>query len=458
MDRREFFLGGAAALSVGAAWGTNAFAQQAAPINLNVQNASFDLGKGITRGLVSTVSNAPPPVLHLRKNQPAKLRVGNQLSDYTTMHWHGLRIPNKMDGVPYLTQFPIGPGSSFDYEFTPPDSGTYWYHPHCQTMEQMAHGLTGILVVEDENDPQFDAEIALNLKDFHLDKNGGLDTPYTKRGAARGGTMGNVMTSNWLQNPTYDAPAGGIVRLRIAATDTARIYRLALSGAKGKLVAIDGHATDLVPWPTKDAPLILAPGQRVDMAIQMPEEGQAVTLNHHALSGSRALAQLRPAGQSLKHQLDDLPTLPRNQLPEPDLSTAETHEFLFGWTPEADPQNNGWCGSLGYSFWSINKTPWPGDAEPNVGPLAEMKLGKSYILRLRNESPNDHPIHLHGLVFKLLRSNKREIPQIWTDTAHLLKDETMEVALVADNLGDWAFHCHVIEHQKSGLAGYLSVV
>jgi FtsP/CotA-like multicopper oxidase with cupredoxin domain len=458
MDRREFFLGGAAALSVGAAWGTNAFAQQADPIAINVQNAAFDLGKGLTHGLVSTSKNMPPPVLRLRKNQPAKLRVSNQLSDYTTMHWHGLRIPNKMDGVPYLTQFPIGPGTSFDYEFTPPDSGTYWYHPHCQTMEQMAHGLTGILIVEDEKDPQFDAEIALNLKDFHLDKDGGLDTPYTKRGAARGGTMGNVMATNWLQNPSYKAPAGGLVRLRIAATDTARIYRIALDGAKGKVVAMDGHATDLVPWPTKDTPLIVAPGQRVDMAIQMPTEGGVVTLNHHALSGSRSLAQLVPVGQNLKHQLEDLPALARNLLPEPDLSTAETHEFLFGWTPEADPQNNGWCGSLGYSFWSINKKPWPGDAEPNVGPLAEMKLGKSYILRLRNESPNDHPIHLHGLVFKLLRSNKRDIPQIWTDTAHLLKDETIDVALVADNLGDWAFHCHVIEHQKSGLAGYLSVV
>lgn len=458
MDRREFFLGSAAALSVGAALGTNALAQTDAPSIINVQNAAFDLGKGLTQGLVSTSADAPPPVLRMAKNRPSKLRVHNQLADYTSMHWHGLRIANKMDGVPYLTQFPIAPGETFDYEFTPPDSGTYWYHPHCQTMEQMARGLTGVLVVEDKNDPEFDAELVLNLKDFHLDKTGALDTPYTKRGAARGGTMGNVMATNWLQNPTYDAPAGGVVRLRIAATDTARIYRLALSGAKGKVVAMDGHATELLPWPTPENPLILAPGQRVDMAIELPAEGTAVTLSHHALSGSRPLARIRPVGQSLNHALDDLPPLARNQLAEPDLSAAEIHEFMFGWTPEADPQNNGWCGSLGYSFWSINKKPWPGDAEPNVGPLAELKLGKSYILRLRNESPNDHPIHLHGLVFKLLRSNKRDIPQIWTDTAHLLKDETMEVALVADNLGDWAFHCHVIEHQKTGLAGYLSVV
>ena len=85
-------------------------------------------------------------------------------------------------------------------------------------------------------------------------------------------------------------------------------------------------------------------------------------------------------------------------------------------------------------------------------------MGKSYILRLRNESPNLHPIHLHGLVFKPIRSNLRHLPANYTDTLLLLKDEVVEVALLADNPGDWAFHCHVIEHQKTGLSGYIKVV
>jgi FtsP/CotA-like multicopper oxidase with cupredoxin domain len=92
-----------------------------------------------------------------------------------------------------------------------------------------------------------------------------------------------------------------------------------------------------------------------------------------------------------------------------------------------------------------------------VAPLAVLKPGRSYVLRLRNETPNDHPIHLHGLTFRLLRSNKRPIPPLLTDTALLQSGETMEVALVADNPGDWAFHCHVIEHQKTGLTGYIRV-
>ena len=111
---------------------------------------------------------------------------------------------------------------------------------------------------------------------------------------------------------------------------------------------------------------------------------------------------------------------------------------------------------MGYTFWSINRTPWPGDAS-GTGPLAVLKHGKSHILRLRNESPNEHPIHLHGLTFLPIRSNKRAVANNWTDTALLLREETLDIALVADNLGDWAFHCHVIEHQKTGLAGYIRV-
>ena len=89
-----------------------------------------------------------------------------------------------------------------------------------------------------------------------------------------------------------------------------------------------------------------------------------------------------------------------------------------------------------------------GDAASGIRPLAQLELGKSYIFRLRDESPHAHPIHLHGLSFLPLRSNKRRLKRNWTDTALLLRGETVDVALVADNPGDWAFHCHVIEHQK----------
>lgn len=102
-----------------------------------MQPASFTFRNQPTRGMVSLSPDAPPPVIRGRQGQPMHLRVSNRTPDYTAMHWHGLRIANAMDGVPYLTQMPIAAGESFGYEFTPPDAGTYWYHPHCMTMAQL---------------------------------------------------------------------------------------------------------------------------------------------------------------------------------------------------------------------------------------------------------------------------------------------------------------------------------
>lgn len=86
-----------------------------------------------------------------------------------------------------------------------------------------------------------------------------------------------------------------------------------------------------------------------------------------------------------------------------------------------------------------------------------MRLGETHVLRFQNETKNDHPIHLHGMTFRLLRSNKRSLLPLWTDTALLRAQETIDVAVVADNPGDWMFHCHVIEHQKTGLSGFIRV-
>ena len=393
MKRRDFLLSsGAAALGLAAAG--RLLAQGPATQELVIQKAAYRFRDSITQGLVSLSPDAPPPVLRGRVGTPMRLAVTNQTPDYTAMHWHGLRIPNAMDGVPYLTQMPIAPGETFTYDFTPPDAGTYWYHPHCMTMAQMAHGLTGMMVIEEDRDTGFDSEETLNLRDFRLAEDGSFLPYYTARGAARGGTHGNVLTTNWDQDPIYDHAAGSLVRLRIANTDTTRIYRLHLGEAQARLIAWDGHPVrQSLALPSHAAPLYLGPGQRVDFALRMPEgEGQIVPVIAE-LPGrkTRIMAQLRSIGASLARDLRDLPPLPENPVALPDLDRADMLEFVFGWTPEGGAPNDGLCGSLGYSFWSINRTPWAGDAATGTGPLAVLQRGKSYVLRLRNESPNLHP-------------------------------------------------------------------
>ncbi len=458
MKRREFLLGGAAAVS---AFGAGGFGWAQGPDELVLQPASFTLRNTPTTGMVSLSPDRPPPVLFGQQGKPMRLAVRNTLPDYTAMHWHGLRIANEMDGVPYLTQMPIGEGEVFIYDFTPPDAGTYWYHPHCMTMEQTSHGLTGVMVIAESEDPGFDADQVINLRDFRLDEDDRFLPAYTQRGAARAGTFGNVHTANWLAAPVYDHTAGSLVRLRVVNTDTTRIYRLHLSETGAQIIAWDGHPVEVdMRLPSAEQPLLIGPGQRVDFAIAMPtEEGKTVDLMAK-LPGQRprAMASLRAVGASMARDLRELKPLPQNPVAKPDLANAEVIDFVFGWTPEGTVPDNGFCGSLGYNFWSINRTPWPGDAALGVGTLATLEKGKSYVLRLRNESPNLHPIHLHGLAFVPLRSNQRALPPLMTDTMLLLKDEVVEIALVADNPGDWAFHCHVIEHQKTGLTGFIRVV
>ncbi|SDX58772.1 Multicopper oxidase with three cupredoxin domains (includes cell division protein FtsP and spore coat protein CotA) [Ruegeria halocynthiae] len=458
MKRREFLLGSGAAAG---ALGLGGFALASGPQELAIQPASFSLREQVTEGMVSLSPDAPPPVLYGKQGEVMRLPVRNTLPDYTAMHWHGLRIANQMDGVPYLTQIPMGEGETFHYEFTPPDAGTYWYHPHCMTMEQMAHGLTGVMVITEAEDPGFNSEQVINLRDFRLDDAGAFLPAYTPRGAARAGTFGNVHTANWMQAPAYDHAAGSLVRLRVVNTDTTRIYKLHLDGAGARIIAWDGHPVEIdVPMPSANDPLLVGPGQRVDFAVRMPES-ESQTINLMAkLPGQpmRAMARLRALGASVARDLRELSPLVANPVAKPNLDNAQLHEFVFGWTPEGGEPNNGFCGSLGYNFWSINRTPWPGDAAQDVGPLATLEMDKSYVLRLRNESPNLHPIHLHGLAFIPIKSNLRTLPPLMTDTMLLLKDEVVEIALVADNPGDWAFHCHVIEHQKTGLTGFIRVV
>ncbi|NOD78132.1 MULTISPECIES: multicopper oxidase family protein [unclassified Ruegeria] len=460
MKRREFLLGSGAAAGVVGLGGLTMAATGSAQ-ELVLQPASYRLRDQLTTGMVSLSPDAPPQVLYGKQGQRMRLAVRNTLPDYTAMHWHGLRIANEMDGVPYLTQMPIGEGENFAYEFTPPDAGTYWYHPHCMTMDQMAHGLTGVMVIAEPENPGFDSEQVINLRDFRLDEEDAFLPAYTARGAARSGTFGNIQTANWLTEAVYDHTAGSLVRLRVVNTDTTRIYKLHLEGAEVRIIAWDGHPVEVdLALPTADAPLWMGPGQRVDLAVRMPDgEGRSAALMAKFPGQKpRAMARLRATGQSEARTLKELHPLPVNPVQRPNLDQAELHEFVFGWTPEGGAPNDGFCGSLGYSFWSINRAPWPGDAAQGTGPLAVLKQGKSYVLRMRNESPNLHPIHLHGLAFVPLKSNLRKLPPLMTDTFLLLKDEVVEIALVADNLGDWAFHCHVIEHQKTGLAGFIRVV
>jgi len=443
------------------------------PVTLRAASLTQPIGAHPVSGLMSYAADGPPPVLHARAGERFACDFQNALGEDSTVHWHGLRVPNAMDGVPWLTQLPVPDGKAHRYEFVTEDAGTYWYHPHCSTLEQMGRGLTGVFVVDERKPPPIDAEMVLNLRDFRLDDSGEF-LPFSKpRAAARSGTLGTVMTVNWQVAPVLDAPAGGLVRLRLANTDVTRVYRLALTdGASdtpagwtdARVIALDGHPLDAealerVPAPAPGTALVLGAGQRADVIVRLPrEEGQTLVLAHQLNGGqSVTLSTLRSVGHDAGRQLAEIGALPPNPIAVPDLQRAEVQDFVFGWSPDGDAPASATCGGYGMNFWSINRNAWTGDDPEPGAPLAMLDRGQSYVFRLRNETRYRHPIHLHGMTFRVLSSDRRKRLPRWTDTVLLDGNETVEIAFVADNPGDWVFHCHVIEHQKSGLAGYLRV-
>lgn len=133
----------------------------------------------------------PGSLVRLRQREPARLVVENRLEQETTVHRHGIRLPNAMDGVPGLTQPPIRPGESFIYEFTPPDAGTFWYHPHANSLEQLGRGLTAAVIVEARQPVAVDSDLVWMLSDWRLTEDGG-----NRMEAGVSGRVGNTVSLN----------------------------------------------------------------------------------------------------------------------------------------------------------------------------------------------------------------------------------------------------------------------
>ena len=180
------------------------------------------------------------------------------------MHWHGLRLPNAMDGVPKLTQAPILPGASFDYHFAPPDAGTFWYHTHFLSSEQLARGLYGVLVVEEHEPVKVDRDLMLVIDDWRLMDDGTIQPSFGNfHDAMMAGRLGQYITLNSQDTLNLAVKANERLRLRIVNTANSRIFQLRIASHALRVMAVDGQSCppDIAP----NGVLRLAPGSRVDL-------------------------------------------------------------------------------------------------------------------------------------------------------------------------------------------------
>jgi FtsP/CotA-like multicopper oxidase with cupredoxin domain len=398
--------------------------------------------------------SAPGPALRVRQGERLRVVVENRLEEATTVHWHGVRVPNAMDGVPYITQPPIEPGGRFAYEFDVPDAGTFWYHPHQRSYEQSARGLHGALIVEEREPIRVDRDVVWVLADWRLNRDASIRGGFGSfMDVSHNGRVGNTVTINGHVPDAFSVRAGERIRLRLINAANARIFALDFRGHRPWIVALDGQPVE--PYQPENATVVLGPAMRADIVIDMQSAPGSRFEVHDGFYRQLAY-RLVDVSYSTEAPLRSAPPdwsikLPPNPLREPDLKNAERHDIVF---------TGGMMGNMrglrrGMA-WAVNGVSRSCGEDRAFDPMLWLKQGRSYVLRLVNDTAWHHPIHLHGHSFRVLtRNGTPTAHREWLDTVLVNPRETVEIAFAADNPGDWMLHCHVLEHQAAGMMACL---
>ena len=459
---------GAASEAVGTAESTRrATDQRVVTARLTPRAATIDLG-GPTVQTWAYGESLPGPLLRASAGDLLRVSVENSLPAETSVHWHGIALRNDMDGVPGITQTPIGAGTAFDYAFTAPDPGTYFYHPHSGV--QLDRGLYGVLVIDDPREPGgYDVEWIVVLDDW-IDGTGTTPDEVLKklqaRGAQSGGGMGGMGgmggSGETMQSPvlggagdiayphylvngriaaspvTLSGKPGQRVRVRFvnAGSDTA--FRVALGGHQMTVTHSDGYAVQ----PAVTDALVIGMGERFDVLVTLADgafplvasaegkNGQGLAVVRTSPGSAAPTAGVTPAELSGRVLLGtDLLVGAADRLPDRAVDT--THDLVLG-------------GSMAGYQWTLN-----GKRFPDTAPL-EVRQGQRVRLRFQNRTMMFHPMHVHGHTFALTAGGARK------DTVIVRPMQQVEVDFQADNPGQWATHCHNIYHAESGMMTTIS--
>ena len=418
----------------------------------------------------------PGPSIRLRQGERLRVQAVNRLAEPTTVHWHGIRLPNAMDGVPDLTQPPIVPRQSFLYEFDAPDAGTFWYHPHSRSYEQVDRGLAGALIVEEHDPPDVDREVVWVLDDWRLAADASITSDFANAmDMSHAGRLGNTVTINGQVQEEFAVRAGERLRLRLLNVANARIFGLVFPGHRPQIIAIDGQPTE--PHAIENGRVVLGPGMRIDIILDLAQEPGsrvAVTDDFYRSRPYKLIDLVYRPERALRSRSAAEVRLAPNPLARPDLEQAERHAIEFGggmmdpkmrrrmmspegMTPEAREMmaRSMMERMRAGHIWTINGKAAEGHLHQ---PDLLLRHGKSYVFDMLNDTAWHHTMHLHGMTFRVISRNGRTlIRPVWQDTVLMDPGERVAIAFAADNPGDWMFHCHVLEHQASGMMSVVRV-
>lgn len=378
----------------------------------------------------------PGPTLAAEVGTRVVVHFTNDLPEPTTIHWHGVRVPNAMDGTPRAMN-PVEPGEIFTYEFVVEDPGTFWYHPHVRTDVQVERGLYGAIVVRDPADLDLGAvaDETVLLGDVSLDPDtGALDETRDARDEMMGSEGNLVVINGARSNLGIDVRAGERRQWRVINAAGSRYFRLAVEGGSMVRVASDGA---LLPAPENLDELLVTPGERADLLVSADTPGETATLV--ALPYERAVG----AGETERTALvrlvaSDEPavtpaTLPGSLGDVPVLATGDVvRTITLGEVMEGDD-----------IVFTINGASFP-DVPGIVAGLATTETWE-----ITNDSAMDHPFHLHGFRFQA------EGVRAWKDTLNIPAEESVRLVIDfeerAGAAGSWMYHCHILGHEEGGM-------
>jgi FtsP/CotA-like multicopper oxidase with cupredoxin domain len=488
MPTRREFLGATArvALVATAAAGTTGRWQKAGAagaeprtFSLEAREATWEIAPGRTIKAMAYNGRVPGPELRVREGERVRVVLKNALAEPTTVHWHGVDVPNRMDGVPDVTQKAVQPGESFVYEFEARPAGTRWYHTHFREHHQMDLGLVAPLIIEAAaKEPMaHDREVTLVLDDWATGS--GKPVPDTDAGTAGGGGMGGMMGRGMMRGggmmrgmgrradePAYDTMTingkawpsieplqvkrGERLRLRVINASAEHTHLVRLARHRLHVTHTDGNP---LAAPVEVDALPIAPSERYDVVVVADQPGSWLfqcLQPGHAEAGERmavlyeGYASRKPA--AAEERLRDLVLwhygLGRGRavLLKPEGATRRFDLVLSG-------------GMMGSDVWTINRKVYP-----NTDPLT-LDRGDRALVRLVNMSPEAHPMHLHGQSFWVLADNgARHAEPLVKDTVDVAAHMGSAVLeFTAHNPGQWFFHCHKPMHMEGGMIALVKI-
>jgi len=447
--------------SISTGWNLLRRLEPVAPDNLILQAAvgTADIGNGVTGPAWLLNGSLPSPLIRVRRGDPFRVTLQNELPDPLILHWHGLTPPELMDGHPRLA---ISEGKKYEYDFIVENrASTYWYHSHShhRVGKHTYLGIAGLLIVEDDDEdrlllPSGEREIPVILQDRQIEKDGSLAS-YGHPNVLEG-LIGNEPFGNGINRPMLEVETA-LYRFRILNGSNARIFRLARNDRE-KILLI-GNDAGLIEKPVAVEFIDMGPGERVDILIDLrnTKVGDRITLGSRSFLISDGLAQenqLHRQGYPMdlmqlvvKRRVVDTTSIPERLLTSrgPDLADA-VRERIFTFTSDQDRQTRTMMqhqiNGLSYRMGRIDET---------------VPFGQAEVWTFHNKNNFSHPVHLHATHFRVLsRKGGRNRVMPWEmglkDTILVHPSELVRVLVRFDaHPGLFLLHCHNLEHEDTGM-------